>query len=192
VTPTFFKDPAGLRRWLQKHHASERELWIGFHRKASGKGGITYKEALDLALCFGWIDGVRKRFDDTSYVQRFTPRTAKSYWSAVNVKRANELIAAKMMAPPGRAAFDRRDPAASGRYSFERETAKFDASQLKTFKANRRAWDFFESQPPYYRRIMTFWITSAKREETRAQRLARLMRESAAQRRIEVMTTKKE
>lgn len=184
MKPTFFKDAAHFRRWLQKHHASETELWVGMHRKASGKGGITYKEALDQALCFGWIDGVRKRVDETSFVQRFTPRTAKSYWSAVNIKRAGELIAAGQMAAPGRKALERRDAAASGRYSFEREAAAFTAAQLKTLKANRKAWSFFASQPPYYRRVATFWVASAKKEETRVRRLETLISDSAAGRRI--------
>ena len=180
MNPTFFKTPAELRRWLQRHHGTESELWIGMHRKESGKGGITYRDALDQALCFGWIDGVRKRLDDTSFVQRFTPRKPKSYWSAVNITRANELIAARQMAPPGLAAFGRRDVTADRRYSFEREAATFDRPQLKEFKANRKAWAFFEAQPPYYRRLMAFFVMGAKREETRARRLARLISESAA------------
>ena len=183
--PTFFKTPAQFRAWLKTHHATETELWVGMYKKASGKGGVTYKDALDEALCFGWIDGVRKRFDDESFQQRFTPRTAKSYWSAVNTKRAQELIKEKRMAPAGRRAFEARDAAASGRYSFEREAAAFDAKQLKLFKANKKAWTFFEAQPPGYRRLMAFFVMSAKKEETKSKRLERLIAASAAGRRLE-------
>jgi uncharacterized protein YdeI (YjbR/CyaY-like superfamily) len=187
----FFASPAKLRGWLQTHHADASELWIGFYRKASGKGGITYKEALDEALCFGWIDGVRHRVDEVSYRQRFTPRRPKSYWSAVNVKRAHELIEEGRMAPAGRRAFGARDVAASGRYSFERETATFTAAQLRQFRANKPAWDFFQAQPPYYRRLMAFFVTGAKKEETRARRLETLIKNSAAGRRIGLMTSSK-
>jgi uncharacterized protein YdeI (YjbR/CyaY-like superfamily) len=184
VPPTFFKTSGEFRRWLAKNHASQSELWLGMYKKISGKGGITYKEALDEALCYGWIDGVRKSLDTESFVQRFTPRKAKSYWSAVNTRRANELIAEKRMAPPGLKAFEARDRELTARYSFEREAPSFDALQLKAFKANRKAWDFFEKQPPGYRRLATFYVTSAKRPETRAQRLERVISTSATGKRI--------
>ena len=180
----FFKSQADFRKWLTKNHATRSELWLGMYKKASGKGGITYKEALDEALCFGWIDGVRKTLNDEAFVQRFTPRKAKSYWSAVNTRRAKELIKEKRMAAPGLKAFEARDPAASARYSFEREAPVFEPAQLKAFKANRGAWDFFEKQPPGYRRLMTFYVTSAKRPETRAQRLDRLIATCAAGKRL--------
>jgi uncharacterized protein YdeI (YjbR/CyaY-like superfamily) len=182
--PTFFKTSGEFRRWLAKNHATQNELWLGMYKKATGKGGITYKEALDEALCYGWIDGVRKSLDTESFVQRFTPRKAKSYWSAVNTRRANELIAEKRMAPPGLKAFEARDRELTARYSFEREAPSFDASQLKAFRANRKAWEFFEQQPPGYRRLATFYVTSAKRPETRAQRLDRVISTSAAGKRI--------
>jgi uncharacterized protein YdeI (YjbR/CyaY-like superfamily) len=191
VTPTFFASRQKFRAWLEKHHANTLELWIGFYNKASGRGGITYKEALDEALCFGWIDGVRKRLNDEAYVQRFTPRKAKSYWSAVNTKRAKELIKEKRMAPPGLDAFQRRDASVTRRYSFEREAPSFSAAQLKEFRADRAAWEFFEAQPPYYRRLLTFYVVSAKREETLRKRLARLIGESAAGRRVPLMSSKK-
>ena len=181
---TFFKSPAHFRRWLEKNHASQSELWLGMYKKASGKGGITYKEALDEALCFGWIDGVRKSLDADSFVQRFTPRKAKSYWSAANTRRAKELIKEKRMAPPGLAAFGARDATASARYSFEREAAAFDKAQLKRFKANTAAWTFFAAQSPSYRKLMAFYVTSAKRPETRLQRLERLIVASTAGRRL--------
>ena len=184
LAAVFFKDAAAFRKWLQKHHASRSELWVGFYKKASGKKGISYKEAVDEALCFGWIDGVKKRVNDEGYTHRFTPRTAKSYWSGVNTARAKELIAAGRMDPAGLAVFEKRDRSATARYSFERARPSFTAGQLETFKANRRAWEFFSAQPPSYRRLATFYVVSAKRDETRARRLARLMKDSAAGRRI--------
>ena len=184
VSPVFFKSARAFRVWLSKNHATQPELWLGMYKKISGKGGITYKEALDEALCYGWIDGVRKSLDADSFVQRFTPRKTKSYWSAVNTRRANELIADKRMAPPGLKAFEARDRELTARYSFEREAPSFDASQLKAFRANRKAWEFFEQQPPGYRRLATFYVTSAKKPETRAQRLDRVISASAAGKRI--------
>jgi uncharacterized protein YdeI (YjbR/CyaY-like superfamily) len=184
MVPTFFKTPRHFRRWLEKNHASATELWIGFYRKASGRGGLTYEQALEEALCFGWIDGVRRRQDDEAYVQRFTPRTAKSYWSAVNIKRAETLKGAGRMHEAGLAAFERRDTARTKAYSFERETAKLDRAQQRQFRANDRAWTFFESQPPGYRRLATHYVTSAKKEETRQRRLETLIRDSAAGRRL--------
>lgn len=182
--PTFFKTPADLRKWLAKNGTKYTELWVGFYKKDSGKGGPTYKEALDEALCFGWIDGVRKTLDAESYVQRFTPRKKKSYWSAVNTRRAEELIKEKRMAPPGLKAFEARDMAATARYSFEREAPIFEPADLRTFKANRAAWTFFEAQPPYYRKLMVLRVVSAKREETRRKRLEELMAVSAAGQRM--------
>ena len=184
MRPTFFTTPNHLRRWLEKNHASTTELWIGLYRKASGKGGITYEQALEEALCFGWIDGIRKRLDDDAYVQRFTPRTAMSSWSAVNIERVEGLTAAGRMHAAGLAAFDRRDKAKAETNSFERQTAKLDAALEKQFRANTKAWVFFESQPPGYRRLATHWVTSAKKEETRQRRLETLIRDSAAGRRI--------
>ena len=190
MEPTFFKTPGDLRRWLERNHASATELWIGMYRKASGKGGVTYKEALDEALCIGWIDGVRKRLDEESFVQRFTPRRPDSYWSAVNIKRAQELIEAGRMHATGRAAFERRDSLKAEKYSFERQNAKLDPGMEKRFRANPRAWAFFESQPPGYRRLIAHWVTSAKKEETRQRRLETLIKESAARRRVGLLSPK--
>ena len=184
VKPTFFESAAHFRRWLAKNHDSQSELWLGMYKKASGMGGITYKDALDEALCFGWIDGVRQSLNDEAFVQRFTPRKAKSYWSAVNTKRANELIKEKRMAAPGLKAFEARDRALTARYSFEREAPQFEPSQVKRFRAHKTAWTFFEAQPPGYRRLMTFYVTSAKKEQTRAARLEKVIASSAAGRRL--------
>lgn len=187
----FFTSREKFRAWLEKHHADRTELWIGFYKKTSGRRSVSYDEAVEEALCFGWIDGVRQRVDDLSYRQRFTPRTPKSYWSAINVTRAAELIKGKRMAPAGLRVFERRDANATARYSFERGQAAFTPAQLKQLRSNRAAWDFFLSQPPYYRRMMTFWVVSPKKEETRGRRLTTLISNSAAGRRIGVMTSQK-
>ncbi len=160
------------------------ELWIGFYKKATGRPSITYREALDEALCFGWIDGVRKRLDEEAYVQRFTPRRARSYWSAVNIKRVGELEKAGLMHAAGRATFDRRDKTAVDRYSFERAAAKLDPAAEKLFRRDRKAWAYFEGEAPWYRRVVLHWVTSAKKEETRARRLKTLIADSAAGQRI--------
>ena len=191
MRPVFFTTRARFRAWLEKHHADRAELWIGFYKKSSGRRSVSYEEAVEEALCFGWIDGVRQRVDDSSYRQRFTPRKPKSYWSAINVKRAAELIKAKRMAPPGLRAFERRDANQTARYSFERAEATFTPAQLKQVRSNRAAWDFFQSQPPYYRRVATFWVVSAMKEETRARRLATLISDSAAERRIGLLGSEK-
>jgi uncharacterized protein YdeI (YjbR/CyaY-like superfamily) len=178
MNPTFFKSAAAFRAWLAKHHGAA-ELWVGFYRKASGKKGLTYPEAVDAALCFGWIDGVKKRVDEDSYTHRFTPRTAGSIWSAVNTRRATELVALGLMAPPGLEAFERRDRAKTKLYSYENRPSAFDAEIERAFKANGAAWTFFRAQPPGYQKILTFWVMSAKRDETRRRRLAALIKSSA-------------
>ena len=184
MKPTFFKNSAHFRRWLERNHAKETELWAGFYKAGSGKGGLTYKEAVDEGLCFGWIDGVRKSLDADSYVQRFTPRATRSYWSAVNTRRAHELIVEGRMHASGLAVFERRDAGATARYSFERESAQLTRAQLAEFRANRAAWNYYEHEAPWYRRVVIHWVTSAKREETRERRLATLIEDSAARRRI--------
>jgi uncharacterized protein YdeI (YjbR/CyaY-like superfamily) len=191
VTPTFFKTPAALRRWLERNGATATELWIGMYKKSSGRGGVTYKEALDEALCFGWIDGVRKRLDDEAFVQRFTPRAVRSYWSEVNVKRAHQLIEAGTMDATGRAAFGRRDPDATERYSFERRNPKLDSAADKQFRANAKAWRRFEAETPSYRRVAIHYVASAKRPETRQRRLEILISETAAGRRIGLVSPKR-
>lgn len=149
-----------------RHRAAAR-----FYKTSAGRKGITYREALDEALAFGWIDGVRRGVDDERYTIRFTPRKARSIWSNVNVKRVGELIAAGRMEAPGLAAFAKRDAKRSGIYSYERETAELDAAAVKVIKADRAAWAFHEKQPPSYRRLVAHWVMSAKRPETRERRL---------------------
>ena len=183
--PRFFATPAAWRAWLSKNHARAGELWVGFHKKGSGRPSVTYPEALDEALCFGWIDGVRKRLDDTSYTVRFTPRKRDSYWSAVNTRRVAELTRAGRMAPPGVAAFERRDARRTAEYSFERETAALTRADQRAFRAAPGAWAFFRAQPPSYQRTSTWWITAAKRDQTRQRRLAELVAACAAGRRLD-------
>jgi uncharacterized protein YdeI (YjbR/CyaY-like superfamily) len=184
VKQRFFQSAASFGAWLNKHHASSREVWLGFYKAGSDKRGISYKESVDVALCFGWIDGIRRSLDDERYVQRFTPRTAKSYWSAVNTKRAHELIAEGRMHAAGQAAFDRRDAGATARYSFERETAELSPADLARFEKHARAWAYYQAEAPWYRRVAVHWVVSAKREETRQRRLATLIADSAEGRRI--------
>ena len=179
MTPRYFKTPAELRRWLAAHHATERELLVGFYRKASGKPGISYKDAVDEALCFGWIDGIKRKVDEARYTHRFTPRTAGSTWSLINANRVKELIAAKRMAKPGLEAWERRDPKKTGIYSFENRPKAFDAALEREFRKQPAAWTFFRAQPPGYQRLMTFVVMSAKQQETRLRRLAVLISKSA-------------
>ncbi len=173
-----------MRGWLAKNHDKLTEQWIGFYKKGTGKPSITWPESVDEALCFGWIDGIRKTIDEESYKIRFTPRKPRSIWSAVNIKRANELIELGLMTASGLAEFEKRDDARSRVYSYERKTAEFDHASLAKFKKNKKAWNFFESQPPYYRRAVIHWVISAKQAATREKRLATLIADSAAGLRI--------
>ena len=187
MKPAFFKSAADFRDWLARHHADARELLMGFYRKESGRGGITYPEALDEALSFGWIDGVRKRIDAESYTIRFTPRKPGSIWSAVNIQRVGELTARGLMKPPGLRVYAERDERKSRQYSYEREQAQLDPALDAALRANRKASSFFDAQPPGYRRTATFWVMSAKQEETRARRLAHLIERSASGTRIDLL-----
>jgi len=188
---TFFKSADDFRSWLEKNHDKQQELLLGFYKKASGKGGITYAEALDEALAFGWIDGVRKSLDDSSYTIRFTPRKPKSIWSMVNIKRVGELTKLGRMRPPGLAAFEGRDLKKAQLYSYERKTSKLDGELEKKFKANKKAWEFFQAQPPGYRHVISWYVISAKQEETRLRRLERLIWDSENGRRVGILERKK-
>jgi uncharacterized protein YdeI (YjbR/CyaY-like superfamily) len=188
IRPRFFATPADFREWLAEHHTDASELWVGFHKKATGKPSITWPESVDEALCVGWIDGVRKRLDDESYMIRFSPRRASSIWSAVNVKRIAELIRQGRVLPAGLKAFEQRSEKKTGLYSYEqRHQAKLDEALDQLFRANQAAWAFFEAQTPGYRKIMIFWVVSAKKEETRRKRLARLIDACARGEQIAVM-----
>jgi uncharacterized protein YdeI (YjbR/CyaY-like superfamily) len=174
--PVFFATPPKFRAWLEKHHQSRLELWVGFYKKSSGRLSLTWPESVDEALCFGWIDGLRKSIDEVSYTIRFTPRKARSIWSAINIKRAQELHIAGRMSATGLAAFAKRSDDRTAIYAYEqRKAAQFEVADEKKFRANRPAWNFFQRQPPGYRRIATHWVISAKKEETRARRLGVLI-----------------
>jgi uncharacterized protein YdeI (YjbR/CyaY-like superfamily) len=185
MKPKFFSTPEDFRAWLEAHHQTKKELLVGFHKKGSGRPSITWPESVDEALCFGWIDGVRRSLSQTDYVIRFTPRRPTSTWSAVNVARVAELMERRRMRPAGLRAFAARRPERTGIYSFERkETAKLPKEQEKALRANRKAAAFFDAQPPGYRRTAIHWVISAKRQETRERRLSQLIADSAAGRRI--------
>jgi uncharacterized protein YdeI (YjbR/CyaY-like superfamily) len=189
VEPTFFATPSEFRAWLEAHHREARELWVGFYKKSSGKPSITWAEAVDQALCFGWIDGVRKSIDDVAYANRFTPRRPRSTWSAVNVKRVQELTALGLMRPAGLEAFERRTDDRSGIYSYERrDTAELAPAYERELQANEKAWEFFRAQPPWYRKAATWWVMSAKKEETRRRRLATLIEDSERGRKVRPLT----
>ena len=186
MKPTFFRTPLELRDWLERHHDTTPELFVGFYKKGSGKPSITWPESVDEALCFGWIDGIRRTIDDESYVIRFTPRRTRSIWSAINIKRMNELLRLGRVQPAGRRAFEARDLKRSAVYSYEQRQndQRLAPAYAAKLKANRKAWTFFRSQAPWYQRTVSRWVMSAKREETKLRRLATLIDDSAQQRRI--------
>jgi uncharacterized protein YdeI (YjbR/CyaY-like superfamily) len=181
---TFFESPAAFRVWLEEHHARASEVWVGFYKKGAGKAGITYAEALDEALCFGWIDGVRRSLDESSYTNRFSPRKPRSVWSLVNIRRAEELARRGRMAPAGLQAFAARDEERARQYSYEARTRQLDDGSEQDFRVHPHAWAFFQAQPPGYQRTATWWVMSAKKDETRRKRLATLIEESAQGRRL--------
>ncbi len=174
--PTFFPTPSDFRAWLEANHDKFHELVVGFHKKSSGKPSITWPESVDAALCFGWIDGIRKSLNETSYTIRFTPRRSTSTWSAVNIKRVGQLKKTGLMHPAGLKAFAARSAKKSGIYSYEqRKSAQFTREHEKQFRANKSAWEFFRSQAPWYQRVTTYWVISAKKEETKFKRLSVLI-----------------
>ncbi len=180
----YFESPYDLRRWFEQHHDKIAELWIGFHKKKTKRASVTYQEALDQALCFGWIDGVRRTIDDNSYMIRFTPRKPESRWSIVNITRAHELSQQGLMHPIGLKGFEARDEEKAKQYSYEERSRGLDAAFEKRLKENEKAWAFFHAQPPSYRRVASWWIMSAKKEETRLKRLATLIEDSEQGRRV--------
>lgn len=182
----FFKSPAAFRTWLEENHATATELWVGLYKKHAARRGLTYQDAVFEALCFGWIDGVMRRIDDESHMQRFTPRKAGSVWSNINVAHVERLTREGRMTPAGLAAFAARTAAKTGIYSFERQQpAAFPPALLRAFKAHAAAWKFFQAQPPGYRRLATHHVVSAKQEPTRQRRLQKLIAASAAGRRLD-------
>lgn len=190
MKPKFFSSREQFRQWLERNHDSASELFVGFHKKSSGKKSVTYPEALDEALCFGWIDGVRKKLNETSYIQRFSPRKPRSNWSLVNVRRVEQLTKEGRMSPAGLAAYERRDLKRTGVYSFENELQQLAPGYEKVFRRNKEAWNFFEKQPPYYRKASIFRVMSAKKEETRIRRLEELIDCSARGLRLDLLKLK--
>lgn len=181
----YFTSQAAFHAWLEENHETAAALLVGFFRTDSGKPGITYPEARDEALCFGWIDGIRRKVDATRYTIRFTPRRPRSTWSLVNIERVKALRKLGRMQPAGTRAFAERDPRRSGTYAFEqRMHPELDAAEARLLRANATAWRFFQVQPPSYRRIALWYIVSAKRPETRTNRLQLLIDCSAGRRRI--------
>lgn len=183
MEPRFFAAPKDFRRWLEEHHATERELLVGFWKTHTGKPSITWPQSVDQALCFGRIDGVRRSLGEEAYTIRFTPRKPGSVWSRVNLRRFGELKAQGLVQPAGQAAFD-AGRERTDHYSYESEAREFAPAELAAFKANAAAWADFEARPPSYRKPALFWVTSAKKPETRARRLAALIEDSAAGRKI--------
>jgi len=190
--PQFFPTPAEFRAWFESHRDKFQELFAGFHKKASGKPSITWPESVQVALCFGWIDGVRKSIDETSYMIRFTPRKPTSTWSAININFVRELTKKRLMHPAGLKAFAARNSKKSAIYSYEQfKNAQFTREQAKQFRANKAAWEFFRSQPPWYQRVTTYWVISAKKEETKLRRLSLLIENSQNRRSIRQLTPTK-
>ena len=184
MKPAFFRSPPELRKWFEKNHATLPELWVGFYKKDSGRASITWPESVDEALCFGWIDGIRKSVDEVSYKIRFTPRRQGSIWSSVNVKRATALTEEGRVRPAGAKAFAARRENKSGIYAYEQRRAELEEPYNRLLKKNKAAWDFFQAQPPSYRKTLSWWVVSAKQEETRLKRLEKLIEESARGRRM--------
>jgi uncharacterized protein YdeI (YjbR/CyaY-like superfamily) len=188
MKPRFFATPEALRKWLEEHHETATELWVGLYKKGSGRPSVTWPEVVDEALCFGWIDGVRKRIDDESYMNRLTPRRA-NFWSAVNVHRFEALRKQGRVRPAGLRAFEQRRVDETAIYSYERRhEAKLDPAFVRRFRSKRKAWDWFQAQPNGYRTTAVYWVMSAKRQETRERRLATLIEDSANGRRIGPLT----
>jgi len=180
----FFLTQHDLRKWFEKNHNKADELWVGYYKKSTGKSSITWPESVDEALCFGWIDGIRKSIDEESYKIRFTPRRKGSIWSAVNTKRIKELIKPGLVKPSGLEAFSKRDEKKTNRYSFEQGKVKLPAESEKKIKANKKAWEYFQKLPAYAKRVSTWWVISAKKDETKLSRLNTLIKCSEEGRKI--------
>lgn len=187
MKPKFFGDPQRFRKWLEKNHQKEKELLVGFYKKATGKPGITWPESVEQALCFGWIDGIRRSIDEESYSIRFTPRNPKSTWSAKNIATVGRLKKKGLIAPAGLAAFNRKEENNSKIYSFEQKIIELSKEYKKEFKSNKKAWNNFQSMAPYYRKVTVHWVMSAKQETTRLRRLQILITDSENGEKIKLM-----
>jgi len=175
MTPTFFATGADFRKWLENNHDKADELLVGFWKRDSGRPSLTWPESVDQALCFGWIDGVRRRIDDESYSIRFTPRRKSSIWSAINIAKVEQLIKNGLMMPAGLAAYNARKAERSAIYAYENDARELDPEFEKQFRKNKRAWKFFAAQPDWWRRQKAYWLSSAKQEATRVKRLEKLI-----------------
>lgn len=184
MQPTFFSTPLKFRKWLEKNHAHKTELLVGFYKVNSGKASITWSESVDQALCFGWIDGVRRSIDADSYSIRFTPRRPKSIWSPINIKKVADLTKSGQMTAAGITAFSYRTEASSAMYTHAKEPNPLTANYEKEFKKNKTAWEFFSTQAPSYQKVIVHWIMSAKQEKTQLARLTKAIDTSAEKKRI--------
>lgn len=184
VSVTFFKTQEDFRKWLESHHEKETELIVGFYKVDSGKPSMSWSQSVDQALCFGWIDGVRKSIDKESYSIRFTPRRNTSNWSAINIKKIEDLTKTGLMKPAGLKAFSLRKESKSEIYSYENDTTFLDSNYEIQFRENKNAWDFFLKQAPSYRKAIMRWIMSAMQERTRQSRLEKTIKESEQQKRV--------
>jgi uncharacterized protein YdeI (YjbR/CyaY-like superfamily) len=183
-SPVFFACSSDFRKWLEANHQKEAEVLAGYYKVKTGKPSMTWSESVDEALCFGWIDGIRKAFDDESYTIRFTPRNPKSNWSAINIKKVEKMISLGKMTPAGLAAFEKRSEARSAIYSYENRPEKLDSELETRLSANEAAWNFFKAQPPSYQKMIIYWTMSAKQEVTRFSRLDKLIEASAKGKRL--------
>lgn len=192
MEPMFFETPADLRAWFEQNHDQLTEQWIGYYKKESGKPSITWPESVDAALCFGWIDGVRKSIDAERYKIRFTPRRKGSIWSEVNIRRVAELTEFGLLHLNGLKAFEARQEAKSVVYAYEqRDNPAFDAESLALFQANPQAWAYFQSAAPSYQKAAIWWVLSAKKPETQQKRLRQLIDDSAAGRTVPPLTPRR-
>lgn len=180
MTPKFFANQKQFRTWLEKNHKKETEVLVGFHKVSSGKPSMTWSQSVDQALCFGWIDGVRRSIDETSYQIRFTPRKSTSIWSAINIEKIKELTKQGLMAPAGTASFEQRKESRSKIYTHENEEINFSTEFEKQFKANKIAWTYFQSLAPGYKKLSKNWVMGAKQEATKVKRLDQLIKDSEA------------
>ncbi|MEN2399010.1 YdeI/OmpD-associated family protein [Flavobacterium sp. MC2016-06] len=184
MEPTFFATQEAFRKWLEENYKEQKELLVGFYKVNSGKPSMSWSESVDQALCFGWIDGVRKSIDKDSYTIRFTPRKPSSIWSSINIKKIEDLTQAGLMKPEGLKAFSLRTESRSNIYSHEKEPVPLDDVYVNQFKSNTTAWEFFEKQAPSYKKVMIHWIMSAKQEKTRQSRLEKTIAESEKLKRV--------
>ncbi len=191
MTATFFSGQTEFRKWLDQNHNKKQELWVGYYKKATGLPSMTWSESVDEALCFGWIDGIRKSIDEKSYMIRFTPRNPKSTWSAVNIKKVAKLKKNGLMSLSGIKAFPKRDKKNSKIYSFERKNVTLASKHESAFKQNKKAWSYFKLSAPSYKKQAIWWVMSAKKEETRQRRLGVLIHHSAKEDKIPQVDWKK-